>query len=70
MVKEKKHKPYLMFNGYMKLAGITLKGLADQLNQQPRTVMNKINGQSDFSLSEGLLISNLFGKPLSDIFLT
>lgn len=69
MAKAKKHKPYVMFKGCMERAGYDMGKLAQRLKQTQRTITNKINGTSDFSLEEGRVISALFGMPQVEIFL-
>lgn len=60
---------YNLVIGYAKMAGYTPDQLARALGMTRRTLGNKINGVTDFTLSEALLIKRLTGKSLDDIFL-
>lgn len=46
------HKPYAKFKGWIRENGLNYQEIADFLGLNLATVSNKINGQSDFSLSE------------------
>lgn len=61
---------YELVTGYIKLAGYSLSELADKLGITRRTLANKINGYSDFTISEALTIKEIVGKSIDEIFLT
>lgn len=69
MADKQKHYPYVMLEGYAKLAGYSLEDLATTLKQTPRTIRNKISGKSDFSLTEMNVIVKLLARPMADVFL-
>ncbi len=46
------HKPYVKFKGWLKSNMLTYKDLGELLGLSTATVSAKINGQSDFLLSE------------------
>ena len=69
MAVKQKHAPYVMLAGYAKLAGYTLDQLAAKLHITRRTLDHKINGYSDFTLTEGKYIIELLGQRREDIFL-
>lgn len=46
------HKPYMKFKGWLKSNSLTYKDLGELLGLSTATVSAKINGQSDFLLSE------------------
>lgn len=56
-----KHKPYLKFKGYLREKQLTYSDLAELLAVRTSTISQKINGQSDFYLSEVCVICNKFG---------
>ena len=49
--------------------GISQKDIAEQLGITLRSFNDKINGKSDFSLTEARIISEYFKKPIEQIFL-
>lgn len=49
---KKLHKPYRNFKGWLRSQNLTYKDIANLLGLSTATVSAKINGQSDFSLSE------------------
>ena len=53
-----KHKPYMKLKGKMKENNIIANDLAHLLNISSTAVLQKINGQSDFFLSEATKIVN------------
>lgn len=52
MMKKTIHKPYANFKGWLRSNGLTYKNIADLLGLSVATVSAKINGYSDFLLSE------------------
>lgn len=46
------HEPYLEFKGWLRSKNLTYKDVAELLGLSVTTVFAKINGQSDFLLSE------------------
>lgn len=50
------HKPYNRFKGFLREKGLTYCDIADLLGVTPSTVSMKINGYSDFYLSEQRII--------------
>ncbi len=46
------HNPYMRIKGWLRGKGLTYKDVADVLGISAATVSAKINGQSDFLLSE------------------
>lgn len=69
MKKNKVHMPYNKFKIWLKDNGITYDKIAKLLGVTSTCVMYKINGQSDFLLSEIQLIKNTYGIK-DDIFFT
>lgn len=61
------HKPYASFKGWLRANGLTYSNVADLLGISVATVSAKINGQSDFLLSEVQLIREKYNLK-SDIF--
>jgi len=51
------------------MAGFTPDQLSEALGMTRRTLSNKINGVTDFTLSEAILMKKLLGRSLDDIFL-
>ena len=49
---KKIHEPYKKFKGWLRGEGLTYKDVAELLGNSVATISAKINGQSDFSLSE------------------
>lgn len=49
---KKVHKPYMKFKGWLRSSNLTYKDIAQMLGLSVATVSAKINGQSDFLLSE------------------
>lgn len=58
MVEKKKliHEPYNKLKGFMRENGIIYSHIAELLGVTPTTVSQKVNGQSDFTVSEAELI--------------
>ena len=54
------HKPYLKFKGWLKANSLTYKDLGELLGLSTATVSAKINGQSDFLLSEVQTIKSFY----------
>lgn len=59
---------YELVHGYIRLAGYTLDEVAEELGISRRTLENKIRGSSDFTLCEALLIKQIVGRPIEEIF--
>ena len=55
------HKPYNVLQGYMRQNGITVRDLAELIGVTPTTISFKINGKSDFTLSEVDRIKKHYG---------
>jgi len=62
-------RPCPLVIGYAKMAGFTPDQLSEALGMTRRTLSNKINGVTDFTLSEAILMKKLLGRSLDDIFL-
>lgn len=69
MKKRPIHKPYNKFKIWLKDRKITYSGIAELLGITPTSVMLKINGQSDFTLSEIRAIEIKYGIN-NEIFFT
>lgn len=69
MKKRPIHKPYNKFKIWLKDRKITYSGIAELLGITPTSVMLKINGQSDFTLSEVRVIEIKYGIN-NEIFFT
>ena len=54
--KKRVHKPYNRFKGFLREKGLTYSDIAKLLGVTSSTVSMKINGYSDFYLSEQRLI--------------
>lgn len=63
------HKPYDKFKGWLRENKLTYSDIADFLGINVSTVSQKINGQSDFLLSEINAMKEHYGLP-GDIFFT
>lgn len=61
------HSPYNKLKGFMREKGIVYAEIANLIGVTPTTISQKINGQSDFSLSEAELIKKTYGAG-DDIF--
>ena len=61
------HKPYAKFKGWLRTNGLTYSDVAKLLGLSVATVSAKINGQSDFLLSEIQLIREKYNLK-DDIF--
>lgn len=66
---KKVHEPYDDFKGWLRSNRLTYSDLAVLLGLNEATISLKINGQSDFSLSEIQRIKNTYNLK-SDIFFT
>lgn len=55
------HKPYMNFKGWLTEKKLTYKDIGDKLGLSVATICAKINGQSDFTLSEVNMIRDKFG---------
>lgn len=60
---------YPNLNVAMFKAGINQKALAELLNMSPTTLSFKINGKTDFTITEIEKIKDIFNLPYEDIFL-
>lgn len=65
---KKKHEPYTMLKRTLASLGVTYKDIAKIIGCNEATVMLKINGESDFFISEMKKISETFGIPTSIFF--
>lgn len=61
------HAPYMKFKGWLRSKNLTYKDVADVLGISVATVSAKINGQSDFLVSEIDTIKKQYNLE-SDIF--
>lgn len=67
-MKKSRHPPYTRFKGFLTERGITYRDIADLLGISTTAVGAKVNGKSDFSLSEAQIIKRKY-KPEREIFL-
>lgn len=58
---KKKHRPYVKLKRLFLSRGITYKDIAKVIGTTEATVMCKINGNSDFTVTETLVICKTFG---------
>lgn len=58
---EKKHAPYNTLKLALAGKGLTYKDVASSIGVTPTTLMLKINGESDFYLTEQRTICDTFG---------
>ncbi len=58
------HEPYQKLKGYLVEHKLRYQDLADYLGCEVATISNKINGTSDFTLSECVALKHHFGIPL------
>lgn len=68
-MKRKTHKPYAKFKGWIRENGLTYADIARFLGLNTATVAQKINGGSDFLLSEIQALKQHYGLS-SNIFFT
>ena len=68
-MKQKTHEPYLKFKGWLREHDLTYSDIADFLGLNQATVAMKINGYSDFLLSEIQALKDKYNLD-SDIFFT
>lgn len=61
------HKPYAKFKGWLRENGLVYKDIADLIGVSIVTVSAKVNGQSDFLLSEIQIIKSRYNLK-DDIF--
>lgn len=61
------HKPYAKFKGWLRENGLIYKDIAELIGTSTTTVSAKINGQSDFLLSEIQIIKSKYNLK-DDIF--
>lgn len=64
----KKHAPYTKFKRLLAARGITYKEVAKVIHTTEATVMCKINGDSDFTISEMKAICVTFGIDIAIFF--
>ena len=57
----KLHEPYNKFKGAIRERGVTYEKIANLLNSTKSTICNKINGNSDFTISEVKTICTTYG---------
>lgn len=65
---KKKHAPYVKLKHLLASRGITYKDAARVINTTESTVMCKINGGSDFTVSEMMALCATFGIDVSIFF--
>lgn len=70
MAREKKHPEYYAIRAYEILARKTEADCADKLGISLRTYQDKKAGYSDFSNTQGIVLAEFLGQPLSLLFLT
>lgn len=63
------HKPYLRFKGWIRENGLTYSDIAEFLGITTTALSFKINGKSDFSLSEIQALKNKYNLD-NNIFFT
>lgn len=68
MQRKKVHEPYNKFKGFAREKGITYEDIGKLIGVTPSTVSMKVNGYSDFYLSEQKLINKQYDA-IDDIFL-
>ncbi len=61
MTQKRCHPPYTTLKRTLAAMGLTYKDVADVIGVTPSTVQLKINGQSDFYISEQMEICEAFG---------
>lgn len=61
---------YKRLKGAMAEKGITQSKLAEQLNISLTTLNFKLNGKSEFTLSEAKELSSIFSIPIETLFYT
>lgn len=64
----KKHAPYIAFKRALAGLGLTYKDVAELLKCHEATIQMKINGTSDFFVSEQIAICETFGMDPSIFF--
>ena len=69
MITKKIHEPYDSFKGWLRGNGVVYADIARLIGVNVATVSMKINGQSDFSLSEIQKIKDTYNLD-SEIFFT
>ena len=57
----RKHAPYTAFKNAIAGKGLTLKDVAEVINSSEATVQLKLNGGSDFYITEQMMICERFG---------
>lgn len=65
-----KHPEYYAIKGYQILFKLSDEEMAKKLKMSVRSYRDKRTGYSDFSISQGDTLSELFQKPKDEIFLT
>ena len=67
---KKKHPKYAFLRAYAEIAGYSLSDLSAILNINTVTLKRKIDGQSDFTLTESTKIANTLNRTREEIFRT
>lgn len=67
-MRKRTHEPYTKLKGFLKERGITYREIAELLDISVTAVGSKVNGMSDFSLSEAQTIKRKY-EPDREIFL-
>ncbi len=66
---KKTHEPYNKFKGWLRENGVTYSDLSKKMGLNITTISAKINGDSDFLLSEVKMLKREYGLT-NEIFLT
>lgn len=69
MKSNKVHEPYMKFKGWLRSNAITYSNIASLLNCNIGTVSQKINGYSDFKITEIAVMKEKYGIEYN-LFLT
>ena len=68
--RKRKHNRYFAIPAYQVLKKLTDKDVANHLGVSTRTYKDKIEGWSEFSLSEGRALSELLTVTQEELFIT
>lgn len=60
-----KHEPYLKLKGKIREKGMTYDDVADEIGLTHTALCNKINGRSDFYISEAVAIAKMLTSDMS-----
>lgn len=63
-------KPFVFISAYAKGRGMSISDLAKSLSITPRTLNNKINRKSSFTMDQALALSETLGVPAGELFRT